>query len=230
MQTIIGYDYKGVRYSPEQIIGALPTGPDEDYDGWQLAEGATMTVEDNLSELASAFGIDRDDDSIEPFFPVTVFRNYPARLAPLVNTALILKVIQSINAEPDKFDMALWLTSGTGDEVTSPIVELTCGMTACLGGWTLVDSGVPEDRAILVHGTNSEIEDAAKLALGLDDDYDWLFYAERWPTWCDGTSKPAQVREATRLLTMIALGEDPWVGIDAETKQRRVQGPLVDRL
>jgi hypothetical protein len=59
---IVGYTFNAEVYCPEHIIDALPTGEGEAYDGWKLAEGIRMSTEDNLNEIAYAFGIDRHDE------------------------------------------------------------------------------------------------------------------------------------------------------------------------
>lgn len=75
--TIVGYTYKADFYCPRCIIEQLPTGDGEAFDGWALADDITMSTEDNLNEIAAAFGIDRYDetsfDSDE--FPKVVFAN-----------------------------------------------------------------------------------------------------------------------------------------------------------
>ena len=72
---IVGYTYKADLYCPVCIVGMLPTGPGEEFDGWALAEGVRMSTEENLTEIAAAFGIDRMDE--ETFdsddFPKVVF-------------------------------------------------------------------------------------------------------------------------------------------------------------
>ena len=50
-------------YCPGCIIDQLPTGPGQMYDGWALAPGVRMHPEDNLTEIAYAFGIDRGDET-----------------------------------------------------------------------------------------------------------------------------------------------------------------------
>ena len=56
---------------------ALPTEEGGDFDGWAVAEGVQMSTEENLSEIAAAFGIDRmnehtyDSDN----FPKVIFRD-----------------------------------------------------------------------------------------------------------------------------------------------------------
>lgn len=74
---IVGYVYKADTYCPDHIVGRLPTGPSEDFDGWALAHGVTMSVEDNLDEIAAAFGIDREDEYSfdSDYFPKVVFRD-----------------------------------------------------------------------------------------------------------------------------------------------------------
>jgi len=57
---VVAYTYRADIYCPECILGQLPTGPGETFDGW--ADCTDMAPEDNLSELAAAFGIDRMDE------------------------------------------------------------------------------------------------------------------------------------------------------------------------
>ena len=60
---IVGYTFQADTYCPDCIIGALPTGEGQAYDGWALAPGADpMSTEDNLNEIAAAFQIDRQDE------------------------------------------------------------------------------------------------------------------------------------------------------------------------
>ncbi|QQO39279.1 hypothetical protein SEA_RUDY_97 [Microbacterium phage Rudy] len=73
---IVGYTYKAQQYTPEGVIAALATGPGQDFDGWALGDGVNMSVEDNLNELAAAFGIDRADETSfdTDYFPKVVLR------------------------------------------------------------------------------------------------------------------------------------------------------------
>lgn len=72
---IAGYIYKADTYCPEHIIGAMTST--EDYEGWELAEGIEMGVEENLDNIAAHFSINRQDensfDSEE--FPKVIFRD-----------------------------------------------------------------------------------------------------------------------------------------------------------
>lgn len=72
---IVGYTFNADIYCPECVVEMLPTGEGEAYDGWALAHGVRMSTEDNLTELALAFGIDRMEertfDSDE--FPKVIF-------------------------------------------------------------------------------------------------------------------------------------------------------------
>ena len=74
---IVGDTYKADIYCPACIVSVLPTGEGGAFDGWALAPGVRMATEENLDEIASAFGIDRGDertfDSGE--FPKVVFRD-----------------------------------------------------------------------------------------------------------------------------------------------------------
>lgn len=72
---IVGYTFNADTYCREHIVGALPTGEGEAFDGWALAQGVRMSTEDNLSQIAYAFGIDRDDESSfdSSEFPKVIF-------------------------------------------------------------------------------------------------------------------------------------------------------------
>lgn len=72
---IAGYTFAADIYCAGCIIGALPTGPGQAFDGWALAPRVSMTTEANLNEIATAFGIDRmDEHSFDSdAFPKVVF-------------------------------------------------------------------------------------------------------------------------------------------------------------
>jgi hypothetical protein len=72
---IVGYTFNADTYCPNCIIDQLPTGEGEEYDGWALAKGARMSVEDNLNEIATAFQIDRQDERSfdSAYFPKVIF-------------------------------------------------------------------------------------------------------------------------------------------------------------
>lgn len=74
---VVGYVFKADTYCPEHVVGRLPTGPSEDFDGWALAHGVMMTTEENLDEIAAAFGIDRHDEYSfdSDHFPKIIFRD-----------------------------------------------------------------------------------------------------------------------------------------------------------
>lgn len=58
---IVGYTFQADQFHPGCLT--LPTGEGEKFDGWALAPGADpMTPEENLTEVALAFGIDRMDE------------------------------------------------------------------------------------------------------------------------------------------------------------------------
>jgi hypothetical protein len=73
---VVGYVYRADVYCPTHTIEKLKTGPGEDFDGWALAEGTRMTAEENLDELALAFGIDREDERSfdTDYFPKVILR------------------------------------------------------------------------------------------------------------------------------------------------------------
>lgn len=72
--SIVGYIYQADIYCPSCILHVLPTGEGEAFDGWKDVSG-TMTAEENLDELAAAFGIDRyNEESFDSGeFPKVVF-------------------------------------------------------------------------------------------------------------------------------------------------------------
>jgi len=57
---IVGYTYACETLCPACTVAALPTGEGETFDGWR--DMTNMSAEDNLTELAAAFGIDRMDE------------------------------------------------------------------------------------------------------------------------------------------------------------------------
>jgi hypothetical protein len=61
--AIVGYTFNADNYCTRCFAKVLPTGEGEAYDGWALADGVSMSTEDNLTEIATAFGIDREDES-----------------------------------------------------------------------------------------------------------------------------------------------------------------------
>lgn len=73
--NVSAYAYRAELLCPECTIAALPTGDGEKFDGWAVAEGVSMSAEDNLTELAAAFGIDYADGSSydSDDFPKPVF-------------------------------------------------------------------------------------------------------------------------------------------------------------
>lgn len=59
---IAAYTYRASIYCPTCIIASLPTGPDGAFYGWKDVSIPPMSAEDNLDEIAAAFGIDRQDE------------------------------------------------------------------------------------------------------------------------------------------------------------------------
>jgi hypothetical protein len=59
--AIAGYRFQDATYCPGCIGRAITADPR--YDGWALAPGIVMGAEDDLSEIAAAFGINRSDES-----------------------------------------------------------------------------------------------------------------------------------------------------------------------
>ena len=71
---IVGYTYRADTYCTNSECLPLATGEGEDFDGWNLAPGVYMATEDNLDEIASAFGIDRFNESSfdSDYFPKVI--------------------------------------------------------------------------------------------------------------------------------------------------------------
>lgn len=71
--TVAGYTYQAETLCPGCTLESLPTGPGEQFDGWQDLSG--MSAEDNLRELALSFGIDREDENTfdSDDFPKVIF-------------------------------------------------------------------------------------------------------------------------------------------------------------
>lgn len=72
--AVVGYTYRAETLCPSCVIESLPTGEGEAFDGWRDMTGR-MSAEENLTELALAFGIDRSDESSydSDDFPKVVF-------------------------------------------------------------------------------------------------------------------------------------------------------------
>lgn len=71
---IVGYTFRADTYCPEHVLAVLTATPE--FEGWALADGVAMSVEDNLDEIAAAFGVNREEeysfDADE--FPKRIFR------------------------------------------------------------------------------------------------------------------------------------------------------------
>ena len=72
---IAAYTFRADIWCRECVIEALPTGPGEAFDGWAETGSLRMATEDNLSELAYAFGINRaDENTFDSYdFPKVIF-------------------------------------------------------------------------------------------------------------------------------------------------------------
>lgn len=55
------YTFKADIYHPQCIVPAMART--EEFEGWGLAQGIEMDVEDNLNEIAEAFVFDREDET-----------------------------------------------------------------------------------------------------------------------------------------------------------------------
>lgn len=70
---IAGYVFRADTYC-QGCIGDVVTS-DPRYDGWKVAPEIRMSVEENLDEIAAAFGIDRQDEGSfdSDNFPKVIF-------------------------------------------------------------------------------------------------------------------------------------------------------------
>jgi hypothetical protein len=75
---IVGYTYRSENLHPHCL--RLATGPGERYDGWALADGVVMATEDDLNEVAYAYGINRRDEATfdSDDFPKVIFADMVA--------------------------------------------------------------------------------------------------------------------------------------------------------
>lgn len=64
---IVGYAYQADTYCPSCIIGAMPTGEGQLFDGWDLGPNVHTSAEDFLQPIAVAFGIDRATADTDEF-------------------------------------------------------------------------------------------------------------------------------------------------------------------
>lgn len=73
--AIVGYTFQCDTYCPACVVDTMPTGEGDTFDGWALAEGVNMSAEENLAEIAEAFGIDRMDETSfdSTDFPKVIF-------------------------------------------------------------------------------------------------------------------------------------------------------------
>lgn len=55
------YTFKADIYHPECIVPAMAATAE--YEGWGLAQGVVMDVEENLDEIAAAFAVDRYEET-----------------------------------------------------------------------------------------------------------------------------------------------------------------------
>ena len=55
-----GFTFKADIFCPACIVPAMAATPE--YEGWGLAEGVDIEIEENLDEMAAAFGVDRDNE------------------------------------------------------------------------------------------------------------------------------------------------------------------------
>jgi hypothetical protein len=132
--AIVGYTFAVDNYCPDCIVASLPTGPGEAFDGWALAKGAdNMSTEANLSEVAAAFGIDRDDertfDSSE--FPKVIFSDQATWMDQCCVCGVYLD--EGHNAES-----LLTIAKGLGEELGYSEPERTSGPLSgeWAGDWT----------------------------------------------------------------------------------------------
>lgn len=70
---IAAYTFAADLYAPSCIVDAVTSS--EAFDGWALADGVMMSVEDNLSEIAVHFQIERmEEDTFDSNdFPKVIF-------------------------------------------------------------------------------------------------------------------------------------------------------------
>lgn len=99
-----------------------------------------------------------------------------------INVELLRKVAESIKAHPRSFKMESFFEDSWADVAPSiyepssnplEILESECGTSACIAGWTLILTNN--------FAANDFIHDAAKMALGINDEQCRLLFYEGWP-------------------------------------------------
>lgn len=113
---IVGYTYKADQFCTSCIIDALATGPGQDFDGWALAAGAAPeSAEQQLDEIAAAFGIDRADETTydSDYFP-KVITSYQID-ALLLQCGACYSGLDEDDEEPEEDDDELCRSHGAED-------------------------------------------------------------------------------------------------------------------
>jgi hypothetical protein len=126
-----------------------------------------------------------------------------------MNIELFEKVKQAIVAEPERFDMSLWVLSDFVNEFdsTKGFKENTCGTTACIAGWACVLGTDDNVKALDVPGRASAL-------LGPRwEQAEQLFYTKYWPSkflvpYEEGTEQEAAQAAADAIDRFIACGGD----------------------
>lgn len=99
---IIWYAFRAEVFCPECIIDALPTGEGGEFEGWKLAAGIRMTTEQNLSEIAYAFQIDRMDETTfdSHDFPKVIFDSQVESFEPCATCGRDISDSDSVPTNP----------------------------------------------------------------------------------------------------------------------------------
>jgi hypothetical protein len=86
------------------------------------------------------------------------------------NAELAYKVLDYIEAHPERHDQNAWVGEGGPVDATAESVE-SCGTTACFGGWTVLLSGLAIDIAagVVLDGERLDVSTAAGKLLGLSE-------------------------------------------------------------
>lgn len=92
-----------------------------------------------------------------------------------MNTELMLRVADAIEAHPERFDMSEWIYADP------------CGTSGCIAGWTVMTAcgdrlRVYNTKQITLDGHVAGTASLAQDLLGLDDETaDNLFFMSEWP-------------------------------------------------
>lgn len=136
-----------------------------------------------------------------------------------MNTDLLLKIAESIEAQPDKFDLNYFYYTpyfNTSPATAEEFLEGSCGTTACVAGWAVVCAGLPIKSSFLDAEADGQTllgltDKQARRLFYANDDSVWWEYADEY-SWdrsdlTDDRWDAITAYEAADVLKRIAKGD-----------------------